>query len=710
MVLALLLIPSLAAAGFGTVWARDRYEAVTRAEIVAEETAIFAALSRLQFGLELKQIQASFVDSAPVSDAVDEVRSEPTNVKGPDQATLMASCEELLARGDALDRLTGGTGTPLVKDLLAGDLLLTTTETTEELADSMPEALDRLDRARRTARANASGESSGISEALTAFTDLQSAMTAEAAIIIELMSDPFSDEGDALELFVGEGRQQAMLDRVLASVPQPVASRLRNELALDEMTAVRRSMARTLGLTQTGPTFFELLTPDLYPQIQARYYVLPAAWSDLADAASEQATRAQHEAQNAFARAIAATIVMSMVTITAGAIVANRVSRRLSLLANRAGEIGHGEIEAAALPTSGPRELREATDAFNSMSGVLETLHRQIEAISTSRLDDASLTTELPGRIGADIQQSVRLLAETNTQLRSAQQLADAIIDAATDAIITLDERGERVRSANRASALLTGVPVDQMIGRRIDEMLIGLPDIVHTESTTSDVPRTLLRADGTEASVLVTARVIDGDGGERLRSLFLRDISGRELWEARFRYQTTHDELTGLPNRIALQDHLDRSDGWIDESLPVTVVSINLNRFRLVNDIMGHASGDQVLVRVGECLVSVAGLDGFSGRVGGNEFVIVTQAAADSTRSAVQLAADMLATCGVKNAADRATLDVHRDHHCIHRQLPSCSVGRRRRRSIWFDLPTSPSSTRRPTIIDGSGALRRAA
>lgn len=86
-----------------------------------------------------------------------------------------------------------------------------------------------------------------------------------------------------------------------------------------------------------------------------------------------------------------------------------------------------------------------------------------------------------------------------------------------------------------------------------------------------------------------------------------------------RLRAQATTDELTGLPNRAALAEHLARF-----VSTGVWVLFCDLNGFKDVNDTLGHAAGDSVLVQIARRLTRTVRSESFVARFGGDEFVIV--------------------------------------------------------------------------------------
>ncbi|WFE53002.1 GGDEF domain-containing protein [Micromonospora sp. WMMD1155] len=88
-------------------------------------------------------------------------------------------------------------------------------------------------------------------------------------------------------------------------------------------------------------------------------------------------------------------------------------------------------------------------------------------------------------------------------------------------------------------------------------------------------------------------------------------------------RYEAHHDALTGLPNRRALLLHLDYL--LADRTRPVAVALLDLNRFKEINDEHGHTAGDLVLCRVADTLTALNLSRAMVGRMGGDEFMIIT-------------------------------------------------------------------------------------
>jgi len=110
------------------------------------------------------------------------------------------------------------------------------------------------------------------------------------------------------------------------------------------------------------------------------------------------------------------------------------------------------------------------------------------------------------------------------------------------------------------------------------------------------------------------------------LNEQLLGQIAERLRAEQRLTHQALHDALTGLPNRAHL---LDRLDEWIQRALlgngeQFAVLFLDLDRFKLVNDSVGHAAGDRMLIEVAQRIVATVRADDVVARLGGDEFAIL--------------------------------------------------------------------------------------
>jgi diguanylate cyclase len=109
-----------------------------------------------------------------------------------------------------------------------------------------------------------------------------------------------------------------------------------------------------------------------------------------------------------------------------------------------------------------------------------------------------------------------------------------------------------------------------------------------------------------------------------------------QERSEELLTHQATHDSLTGLPNRLYVLDHLTRALVSHGTEGHVAVVFLDIDRFRLINDSLGHAVGDRLLCAAAERLRSLTRLNGVVSRVSGDEFVVVVTSTSPAAAATV--------------------------------------------------------------------------
>ena len=226
---------------------------------------------------------------------------------------------------------------------------------------------------------------------------------------------------------------------------------------------------------------------------------------------------------------------------------------------------------------------------------------------------------------------------DVENSLRKSLTKLDAILDTAADGIITFGATG-CIESINGAAQLMFGVPEEVALQRNITELL--------TPDGQSAVERVLEEAallDG-DAFAPVTDDIdgVRGDGstfplnfsvshlrvdGTDLFTAIIRDMSERHALQRQLEYQATHDALTGLPNRSLFHANVERAmrqSSITGKSL--SVIFMDLDRFKNVNDSLGHALGDQLLVAVANRLTGNLRGDGTVARFGGDEFLILCE------------------------------------------------------------------------------------
>jgi diguanylate cyclase (GGDEF)-like protein/PAS domain S-box-containing protein len=194
--------------------------------------------------------------------------------------------------------------------------------------------------------------------------------------------------------------------------------------------------------------------------------------------------------------------------------------------------------------------------------------------------------------------------------------------DAAIEGLLVVD--GDRIVDANKSFLRIAGYRPDLCPGS-LSTLLPDLGRGIFPATREKGAAETrLIRADGLECPVEILARPLDW-AGVAMQVLAVRDISERKEAAARIAHLAYHDALTGLPNRAVFAEGLaDAIESAAASGEPVAVLCIDLDGFKAVNDLMGHAAGDELLVEAAQRLRALAGPDHLAARLGGDEFAIV--------------------------------------------------------------------------------------
>lgn len=212
-----------------------------------------------------------------------------------------------------------------------------------------------------------------------------------------------------------------------------------------------------------------------------------------------------------------------------------------------------------------------------------------------------------------------------------------------------------------------------------------------------------------------------DTSGRAEVISITARDMTERAELETRLEHQATHDPLTGLPNRALLVDRLSvalarlgRRGGF------VTVLFVDLDRFKVVNDGLGHATGDELLQLVAHRIEATLRPDDTVARFGGDEFVIICEdlideAEAEHIAQRISTAISEPAVIGSSEVVVSVSIgissvtDANEDPDQVIRDADAAMyVAKQNGRARWeiFDLELRSRATNRLTI---EGELRRA-
>ena len=234
-----------------------------------------------------------------------------------------------------------------------------------------------------------------------------------------------------------------------------------------------------------------------------------------------------------------------------------------------------------------------------------------------------------------------------------------ALVQNSTDLVVVLDPSGA-VRYASPSVDQALGAEPESLLGRSIAEVFRdstvdwdrqlsdGAPSTMGSPALFDFTFRKGIDDWRTIETSITDLRSEPAVGGFVLNA---RDVTDRKGMEQRLRYQATHDELTGLANRVQALDELDGMLGRNSGSTTVAAILIGLDDFKDVNDSLGHGFGDRLLNSVAERITALLGFGDVAARVGGDEFVVVLERA-HGENHVTDLAEQVL-------SADRAPYDI---------------------------------------------------
>ncbi|MEO8298118.1 MAG: diguanylate cyclase [Burkholderiales bacterium] len=235
-------------------------------------------------------------------------------------------------------------------------------------------------------------------------------------------------------------------------------------------------------------------------------------------------------------------------------------------------------------------------------------------------------------------------LQGTLTALQDSDARYWALVEASPDAIL-IKEQGCIVFANSAASGLFGASQPDALIGRAM-LTLVARSDRAEAAKAVGELalgkaPRMVeeqaLRLDGSTVDVAVTRLLFNFQGRPAIQ-VVARDISESQRLHVQLKHLTTHDALTGLPNRVLLMDRMGQTLASAKRhSKQCMVALIDLDRFKAVNDRLGHEAGDNLLRTMSHRISSSLRESDTLARVAGDEFVVVFQEAA-SMDNAMQI------------------------------------------------------------------------
>jgi diguanylate cyclase (GGDEF)-like protein/PAS domain S-box-containing protein len=283
-------------------------------------------------------------------------------------------------------------------------------------------------------------------------------------------------------------------------------------------------------------------------------------------------------------------------------------------------------------------------------SALLGLLYLENDLITHAFTPDRVAVLELLACQAAISLENARLY----TDLQEREARIRRLVESNIVGILFYDLTGN-ITGANDAVLAMIGYSRQELLSGKIRWLDMTPPkwraadrraiEALKTTGTCRPFEKEFVRKDGSRVPVLVAAAMFEGSRDQGVA--FVLDLTDRKQAEEQVRHMADHDGLTGLPNRVLLQDRLKQAIAYAHRNLSqVAILFIDLDYFKNINDSLGHHIGDEVLkmtaARLQKCLRegdSVA-------RLGGDEFVLSLPLLADNSDAArvAQKALDTLA------------------------------------------------------------------
>jgi diguanylate cyclase (GGDEF)-like protein/PAS domain S-box-containing protein len=280
-----------------------------------------------------------------------------------------------------------------------------------------------------------------------------------------------------------------------------------------------------------------------------------------------------------------------------------------------AGDIWVNRGDGSRVPVYATRSPIFAADG--SVAGIL--------SLATDR------TTELEAK---------QALEASETQLRKLAERFHRVFDESPVGKMIVGP-DLRIVEVNQAMCQCLGYRAGALQGASID-MLVPPTEVASQrafwqalfaeEMDRLQIRHRYVRADGTEVVARVSAALLHEEASGSLTAISeVEDVTEQVRADEDLERRALTDPLTGLPNRALLHDRLSRALARLSrETAVVAVMFVDVDRFKLVNDVLGHDAGDELLIAIGLRLTQAVRATDTVARFGGDEFVVVFEDIAD--------------------------------------------------------------------------------
>jgi diguanylate cyclase (GGDEF)-like protein/PAS domain S-box-containing protein len=217
----------------------------------------------------------------------------------------------------------------------------------------------------------------------------------------------------------------------------------------------------------------------------------------------------------------------------------------------------------------------------------------------------------------------------TEKDLDKSEAFAISIIDHAVEGILNIDLEG-MIKYINPSAEKIFGYKAKEITGENINILLpmLSYTDLNYQDNKDKsiDTNKEIIgkRKDNSTLPIELTISKFNVEENTYF-TMIMRDITERKRYEETIKYQAFYDSLTGLPNRLLLKERIAIEISHCKQTgNKLAVMFLDLDRFKLINDTLGHDIGDKLLKETAKKLQMCVTKDATIARIGGDEFVIL--------------------------------------------------------------------------------------
>ena len=238
-------------------------------------------------------------------------------------------------------------------------------------------------------------------------------------------------------------------------------------------------------------------------------------------------------------------------------------------------------------------------------------------------------------RANKELQYEVNERNEVTKLLRESEEKLESILNSLEEVVWSADVATSKLIFLNPAAQKVYGRPVSELLANpnlRLESIHPADRDRVASSlesyaNQSNDLEYRIVQPSGEVRWVWERSRLIySSTGVANRRDGIISDVTERKKIEAELSYEAKHDSLTNLPNRAAFIERIEQAlkQSQQDAEYLFAVLFIDLDRFKIVNDSLGHQVGDELLIAVAQILTDCSREQDFVARLGGDEFTIL--------------------------------------------------------------------------------------